>query len=255
MYKLYVMLLTVVMVIGLFSVPLAAHCYEVGFMVQNSSGVNVSIPIRIYLKNGGARVDNGHLTSYAGAPWDTDYNFRIDFNGNCPPSNPNCLPSCNIISLQEETPYVFYFDYPNGQSKSLCFERAGCGSCYDTFYRIRPSGVTVIENDCCEEEVNCFGTCTPNYAGAVALTIINQQSIGDKIIFTLRATASGGTPINCNQYNYSFQWTNATPSTASNVNPNIASRTILRSQTASVTVQVYINNAGPFTKSVVLADY
>jgi hypothetical protein len=67
--------------------------------------------------------------------------------------------------------------------------------------------------------------------------IYETNYVGDKIIYKLRATATGG------DQNYTFSWSNASrTSPTSHTNPNTAIRTILRSQT--VTVSVTVTSAG-----------
>jgi peptidyl-Asp metalloendopeptidase len=84
---------------------------------------------------------------------------------------------------------------------------------------------------------------------AVSLAITDVDYIGDKRVFLLRATASGGTG------SYNFSWSGAyrdyysTPTT----NPNYARRTILSSQTVTVSVTV-TSGTETVTKYKTLAD-
>lgn len=232
------------------TIPLFSHCYEVGFKVMDSSNNCISIPVQVYERYGGTRIDNGHLNSSA----DTGYNFRIDLNDNCPPYPPDCPISCNIISLEPGTDYVIVFKYPAGD-KSVCYSRdqLECdGGIYDTYYEVTPTSITLAdESDFCEEEsMSGYPDCSVVIPLSVSLVIYDTNYIGDKIVYYLRATATGG-----NQ-SYNFTWSNASrTSPTASTNPNTAVRTILSSQT--VTVSVTVTSAGQtVTKSKVLSgDY
>ena len=66
---------------------------------------------------------------------------------------------------------------------------------------------------------------------AVSLSDTDCRQIGDKSIYTLRATASGGSG------SYSFSWLGANPSGGSTANPNFASTVVIgSSRTVTVTV-------------------
>jgi len=214
------------------SLPLFCTCYEVGFKVTNGSS-NVSIPIWVYDRFGGLRIDNGNLESSSSS----GYNFQIDLNDNCPPSPPDCPVSCSIISLDPGTEYVIVFKYPGGDN-SVCFKRdqLQCtGGIYDTFYVVTPTSVDHESgtNFCEEETMCCEPDCQVSVPLAVSLVIYNTVYIGDKIVYYLRATASGG-----NQ-SYTFSWSGASRISPSNTtNPNQAKRTILSTQTVTVSVTV-----------------
>ena len=230
------------------TIPLFSTCYEVGFKVMDSSENCISIPINVYERYGGTQVDTGHLNSSA----DTGYNFRIDLNDNCPPYPPDCPVSCNIISLDPGTEYVIVFHYPSGD-KSVCFlrdELECTGGIYDTFYEVTPSSLAhAVESDICEGEyMSGYPDCSIVIPLSVSLVIYDTVYIGDKIVFYLRATATGG-----NQ-SYNFSWSNAScTSPSSTTNPNTAKRTILSSQTVTVSVTV-TSDGQSVTKSKVLRD-
>jgi hypothetical protein len=203
---------------------------------MDSSNNCISIPIRVYERYGGTRIDNGNLNS---STLD-GYNFQVDLNNNCPPYPPDCPVSCNKISLNPGTEYVIVFEYPAGD-KSLCFlrDQLECyGGIYDTYYEVTPTSVSHAPGtDFCEEEyVSGYPDCSVIIPLSVSLVIYDTNYIGDKIVFYLRATATGG-----NQ-SYNFSWSGASrTSPTSSTNPNTAKRTILRSQTATVTVTVTSN--------------
>lgn len=215
------------------SIPAFSHCYEVGFKVMDSSSNCISIPIRVYERDGGTRIDNGNLNSSTLS----GYNFKVDLNDNCPPYPPDCPVSCNIISLDPGTEYVIVFEYPAGD-KSLCYlrDQLECyGGIYDTYYEVTPTSVSLASgSDSCEDEyVSGYPDCSVIIPLSVSLVIYDTDYIGDKIVFYLRATASGG-----NQ-SYSFSWSGASrTSPTSTTNPNTAKRTILSSQSTTVTVTV-----------------
>ncbi|MCP5106128.1 MAG: hypothetical protein GY950_22270 [bacterium] len=212
----------IVVVLMAASLPLFSHCYEVGMEVKNASLNYVSIPIRVYERDGGDRVDDGTLSSTAVT---SGYNFKIDFNNNCNGSG--------LIRLDVGTEYVIEFHYP-GAVKSLCFVRWECGSTYDTFYRVTPTTFTHLSGSC--EEEYSYPDCSVIYPLSVSLVIYDTDYIGSKIIYYLRATASGG-----NQ-SYTFSWSGASRTSATAyTNPNTAKRTILSSQTTTVTVTVTSN--------------
>ncbi len=222
-------------------VPLRGTCYEVGMQVLDSSLNYVSIPIQVYERDGGARVDNGSLYSLDG-PGGQGYNFFIDYNNNCSGSG--------LIRLNVGTEYVIKFQYATGV-KSLCFIRYGCGSTYDTFYRVTPTSFTHLSGTC--EEEYSYPNCEiipPVTDLVVSLVIYETTYIGDKITFKLRATASGGNGA------YTFSWSNATrTSPTATTNPNTAVRTRLRSQTVTVSVTVTSDAPNsPVTKSIALID-
>ncbi len=227
------------------TMPLVAHCYEVGFKVMDASNNCISIPIRVYERYGGIRIDNGHLNSSTL----NGYNFQIDLNDNCPPYPPDCPVSCNIISLDIGTEYVIVFEYP-ASDKSLCFSRAELeclGGTYDTYYKVKPDSVQFVEGGDCEEIVSGYPDCSVIMPLSVSLVIYDTTYVGDKITFRLRATASGG------DQSYYFTWSNATrTSPTAYTNPNTAVRTILKSQTVTVSVTV-TSNGQSVTKSKILS--
>jgi hypothetical protein len=222
-------------------VPLRGTCYEVGMQVLDSSLNYVSIPIQVYERDGGARVDNGALYSTTGSGG--GYNFFIDYNNNCTGSG--------LIRLNVGTEYVIEFHYPSG-AKSLCFIRYGCGEySYDTFYKVTPTSFTHLSGTC--EEDYSYPGCQiipPVTDLVVSLVIYETTYIGDKITFKLRATASGGNGA------YTFSWSNATrTSPTATTNPNTAVRTRLRSQSVTVSVTVTSDAPNsPVTKSIALID-
>ena len=204
------------------AVPVYANCYEVGMQVKNSSSSYVSIPIQVYERYGGERIDNGSLYSMA-TPDSLGYNFFIDYNDNCSGSG--------MIRLDVGTEYVIEFHYP-GSVKSLCFIRYFCSGTYDTFYRVTPTSFTHLSGDDCDEEYS-YPDCNVVQLLLVSLVVYDINYVGDKTIFKLRATATGG------DQSYTFSWTNASrTSPTSHTNPNTAIRTILRSQTVTVSVTV-----------------
>jgi len=77
------------------------------------------------------------------------------------------------------------------------------------------------------------------------LTIDSMTRIGDKVVYKLRGTASGATG------GYTFSWTQATMTTGATVNPSLATRTILNTQSYTVTCTA-VNAAGTVTKSILL---
>lgn len=226
----------------LWALPIFPHCYEAGFMVKDANLNLVSIPIQVYVRDGGTRVDNGHLNSGT-----SGYNFQIDLNDNCYPYPADCPVSCNIISLEVGTEYVIVFKYPTGD-KSMCFNRelfqCELGG-YDAYYQVTPSSIVRVDGDYCDE-IGTYPDCCVIYPLAMSLVISDTDYIGDKIIYTLRATASGG-----NQ-SYTFSWSNATQLSAPSANPNSGRRTILKSQTVTVTCTVY-SNGEYVTKQKVLS--
>jgi hypothetical protein len=215
------------------SIPMFSHCYEVGFKVMDSSSNCISIPISVYERIGGTRIDNGNLNS---STLD-GYNFQVDLNDNCPPYPPDCPVSCNKISLNPGTEYVIVFEYPAGD-KSLCYIRdyLECeGGIYDTYYEVTPTSVSLApgSDSCADESLTGYPDCSVIIPLSVSLVIYDTVYIGDKIVFYLRATATGG-----NQ-SYNFSWSNASrTSPTASTNPNTAKRTILQSQSATVTVTV-----------------
>jgi len=231
-----------ILTILIWSSPLFPHCYEVGFQVKDANLNLVSIPIEVYVRDGGTRVDNGHLNSTT-----SGYNFQIDLNDNCPPYPPDCPVSCSIISLDPGTEYVIVFKYPTGD-KSLCFNRdpyqCELGG-YDSYYQITPSAITRVDGDYCFE-IGDYPDCCVIYPLAMTLVITNTETNGDKITFTLRATATGG------DQSYTFSWSNATQISNPTANPNSAYRTILQSQTVTVSCTVY-SNGEYVTKQKVLS--
>ena len=228
----------------IWTLPIFPHCYEVGFQVKDANLNLVSIPIEVYVRDGGTRIDNGNLNSGT-----SGYNFQIDLNDNCPPFPADCPVSCNIISLDVATEYVIVFKYPTGD-KSLCFNReifqCELGG-YDAYYQVTPSTVTRVDGDYCDE-IGTYPDCCVIYPLAMSLVISDTDYIGDKITYTLRATASGG-----NQ-SYTFSWSNATQLSAPSANPNSGRRTILKSQTVTVTCTVYSNGEYVVKQKVLRGD-
>jgi len=199
----------------LLAAPASAHCYEVLNRVTNSSNACISIPIKIYDEGTGALVYSGYSANNCDS---LNSNFRIDLNNNC--TEPR---------LQPGTLYVVQFHYSDA-TRSAYFERQQllCGeTSHDTYYDIAPSGITQTSGQCLEE---FWGYPNATLPLSVSLTISNVNVIGDKTIYTLKATASNGTG------SYSFSWSGATPQGTSTENPNYAVRTILRTTTVSVTV-------------------
>ena len=88
--KRFILVTFFVTVLTVGSIPMFSHCYEVGFKVMDTSGSLISIPIQVYERYGGTRIDNGKLNSSL-----SGYNFRIDLNDNCPPYPPDCPVSCH----------------------------------------------------------------------------------------------------------------------------------------------------------------
>jgi hypothetical protein len=227
------LILTLMLVVLVCSVPLFSHCYEVGFKVMDGSGNNISIPIRVYERCGGLRIDNGNLESTTGS----GYNFKIDLNDNCPPNPSDCPVSCNIISLDVGTDYDIVFEYSSGD-KSLCFKRGQLqctGGFFDTYYEVTPTSVSLdpISDSCEEELLYGYPNCQVYPQLLVSLVIYRTEYIGSKVVFYLRATASGGTQ------SYTFSWSGASRISPTNTtNPNEAKRTILSTQTTTVSVTV-----------------
>lgn len=91
---------------------------------------------------------------------------------------------------------------------------------------------------------------TSRTALSVSLVIVDTTYVGDKITFLLRATASGGTG------SYNFSWSGAYPDHQSTptTNPNYARRTILSTQTVTVSVTV-TSGAETVTKYKKLIDF
>lgn len=203
--------------------PLHANQYEVFFKVMDRDGDCISIPITVKYRDGGDEV--GTLNSKDCIDCN---NFVIDLNG-------SAVPDFGI-QLEVGTEYVIEFTFPGNIKKSLCYRRDSfecSGGTFDTYYDLTPTSCETRENSPpCEEFAYLYPDCSPIYPLAVSLAIIDEKYVGDKITFTLRATASGG------DQNFSFSWSNAYPTTGSTTNPNIAKRTILSSQTVTVSVTV-----------------
>lgn len=227
------------------SIPLLAHCYEVGFKVMDENDNNISIPIRVYERYGGNRIDNGNLNSSILST----FNFQIDLTDDCPPYPPDCPVNCNIISLDVGTEYVIIFEYPVGE-KSLCFLREvlECDGSADTYYEIKPDGYEFVAGGICQEYISGYPDCSVTLPLLVSLVIYDILYAGDKIDFRLRATATGG------DQNYTFSWsiartTSPTPST----NPNTAHKIIYSNQTVTVSVTV-TSDGQSVTKYKILAE-
>lgn len=89
-------------------------------------------------------------------------------------------------------------------------------------------------------------TCaTPPNPPGLVLSVDNMSFVGDKVIYSLRGTASGGVGT------YTFSWSNANMTTNPNTNPSLAGRAILRSQSVTVSCTVSCSS-GSTTKSMVL---
>jgi hypothetical protein len=218
-------------------VPLSANMYEVGFKVMDRYNSNVAIDVTVEKRIGGDLV--GTLTTDDCTSCD---NFVIDLNGQTPPSHG--------IQLQVGVQYVITFHYPGGD-KSFCYSRSSLdcgGGVYDTFYNVTPTSLARRSGTAyCEvEDLTLYPDCTVIYPLSLTLSIIDEDYIGDKIISTLRATATGG-----NQ-SYSFSWSGAYAQTSSTTNPNIAKRTILQSQTVTVSCTV-TSNGQSVTKTKTLS--
>lgn len=212
--------------------PASAHCYEVLNRVLDASDVCVSIPIDIYDASTAALVFSGFSADNCGT---LSSNFRIDLNNNC-----------TAPRLQPGTTYVVELHYAD-TTRSAYFERPQleCSPTnLDTSYDIRPlsssAGIQQTSGDCLEE---FWGYPDATLPVAVSLGIASTKLIGDKTVYTLRATASGG------DGSYSFSWSNATAQSGSTENPNYAVRTILRQTTVSVTVT---SAGGSASRSIVL---
>lgn len=207
------------------SVPLPGTCYEVGMKVLDSSLDYVSVPIHVYERDGGDRIDDGTLysLSYGG---NGGNNFFIDYNNNCSGSA--------MIRLDVGTEYVIEFHYTTG-TKSLCFIRYSCEGSYDTFYQVTPSEFIHLSGGGCDEEYS-YPNCQVILPLSVSLVIYDTVYIGSKIVYYLRATATGG-----NQ-SYYFTWSGASrTSPTAYTNPNTGKRTILSTQTVTVSVTVTSN--------------
>lgn len=219
---------TFLLLLSLAALPVSAHCYEALFKVTDGEQL-ISIPVTVLEREGGGLVDSAETMRGV-----MGYNFFIDYVKEL--KSPSCT-GVNVVNLEENTEYVLRFHYPDalGGVKSLCFVRYGCFTSYDTFYEVDQYDVTKVEGSC-EELYWGYPNCEPIPAPpdiAVSLRIIDIEEIGDKIVFYLRATASGG------DGTYLFAWDGASRiSPTAYTNPNLAKRTILRSQSTVVTVTV-----------------
>jgi hypothetical protein len=212
-------IMLVLLVLG--AAPASAHCMEVLFKVTNDNGQLVPINVTVLDKETGVFVQSARTKPGPGRS-----NFFIDYNNNCFGSN--------IVNLEVGTEYVLQFHYPDG-AKGLCFLREECFGSYDTSYVVTPTEAYKTGGSCVELYGD-YPYCVPDPPQsdlAVTLQIYDIDEIGDKVIFYLRATASGG------DGSYHFSWDGASSiSPTLETNPNLAKRTILQSQTTTVTVTV-----------------
>jgi hypothetical protein len=249
--KLFRNLLFTVFFVSLFvssAVSLSAMTYEVGFKVVNNSGTPQHIRVTMYKRYGGEFVGSvWSRSSFDGS----GYNFALDLNG-----TNSGLDHVIYVDPDEVygVDYVIFFHYTSGTT-ALCFRRDWCPPTgYDTFYIIKPSGWSVdpeANSADCEEILCCYPNCVIEYPFDVSLRIARERYVGSKIVFTLRATASGGgtNPV------YTFSWNNAVGQDGPNTNPNEAVRTILMTQTVTVSVTVTSSQEpnNPITRSIVLS--
>jgi hypothetical protein len=241
MKRIYV---SVLICIGVFILsglnPLSAHSYEVGFRVLNDGGYYKNIPIEIRERDGGLLLDDFDYRSSGSGT----YNFQIDLNTN----------DCTVyrVCLEVGKVYVISFDYGGSTGEKALYYTRDFLQCNptsnDTFYTVTPSSVERYDdNPCWPEEVWGYPDAIPYYPLTLSLQVIDEKYVGDKITFTLRATAGGG------DQNYNFSWTNAYPDVNSTptTNPNIARRTILSTQRVTVSVTV-TSNGDSVTRSKTL---
>ena len=228
------MVVLVLLLLG--AAPASAHCMEVLFKVMNDNGQLVPINVTVLERETGNFVQSARTKSGPGRN-----NFFIDYNNNCFGSN--------IVNLDVGTEYVITFHYP-GEDRALCFLREECFGSYDTYYEVTPGDVDKVGGSCLE----LFGgypDCEPFPPQSdldVLLQIYDVDYIGDKLVFYLRATASGG------DGSYYFTWDGASRiSPSPETNPNLAKRTILQSQT--VTVGVRVTSAGESVEEEILLRF
>lgn len=246
------------------SVVLFAMTYEVGFRVSRVVGGEdecAIIPVTVKKRIGGAVVKKVFTNQNPSSCCAGCDNFVLGLI-----SREENLPEYGVkIDFGEDYIIVFEYEYLNEGLENLtvcysrntdgCLDEDGNFVTYDTFFDVTPDRCvrrpdtalcdeTVIYNpDYCSIEPNDPDPVDPL---SVSLVVSNEQYNGDKIIFTLRATATGGNE------SYSFSWSGATPISSSTTNPNYAKRTILSSQTRTVYVTV-TSGSETVTKSITLS--
>lgn len=177
------------------------------------------------------------IGTYASNAHQATNDFTVDFNGQAGAD----------VSLSPNRPYTLTFI---GWNKSCYIEgnMPPGQTNYDDFWTINgtTNAVTHVSGPFLQDVWGFPGaTCGGPPPLDLQLVIDSQTRVGDKIIFKLRGTASGGTGP------YTFSWTQATMTTGANVNPSLATRTILISQSYTVTCTV-TNAVGSLTKSILL---
>ena len=205
----------------------SATCWEIGLKVQNDSGQYMSTPVTVAAMGCGGTVWSGSSTS---TPGSDGVNFRIDLNSNCP-------------GMPQLTPGVQYVvKFPSWGNKAFYLEGVLIpGEPIDDIFTVRPSSLTWTSG-AHVQELWGYPTATTGPCLTLALDIVQTTYVGDKTTYKLRATASGGS-------SYSFAWSNVSAVlSGATVNPNFANRTVLRSQTVTVTCTVN----GTVSKSILL---
>lgn len=212
--------------------PVQAHVWELGLRVQNSGGQYVSVPVSIYRSECGSLAWSGYSLA---TPKDAYLvNLLLDLNG----SEGN-----DLIHLTPDVRYTIRVNYGSLGVKSFYFTgHLGSGN-NDDWYQLRPSGLTWI-GGANIHELSGFpsATWTPL---CLTLSITGETYVGSKTNYTLQGTAAGGGP-------YTITWTNVGTASPSNVNPSQATRTVVGTQSATVTCTVARSGVPSVTKSIVL---
>src|SRR5262245_52906645 len=163
------------------------------------------------------------------SPVGCNANFTVDFNGTAGAD----------VQLQYGVPYVFRFVSWN-KSIKVVGGTPDPGQSYDAAYNFtNSSSPPTLDTSCTPNSPHSLSgwptaACPPPPPPSLSLSLVieSQSQVGDKTIFVLRATASGGTG------NYTFSWSNANMSTPPNTNPSKANRAVLRNQTVTVSATV-----------------
>ena len=213
--------------------PASAFTWELGL-----KGIGVQ---QIQITN----CNTGQMTTYTShspVAAQCNVNFGVDFNGT----------AGSDVQLQYGVPYVFRFVGWNKSIKVVGDTPDGSGG-YDGAYNFtNNSSPPTLDTSCFPNSPHSLSNwpsaaCPPPPPPGVSLTlgIESQSQVGDKTIYVLKATASGGSG------SYTFSWSNANMSTAPNVNPSKANRAVLRGQ--DVTVSATVNDGvSTATKSITL---
>jgi len=196
-------------------------------------GLGTGMVIDIRNTTTGALV--GTFTSHG--PAAAGVNFAISFDG--------ATGADSDVQLSPEVQYTFVFR--NWSNKAAYVEGhlpPGLPR-YDDVYDIgiNPDRLTLDTTfGDGVQEMWGFPTATYFIPLDLSLVIYETTPIGDKTVYKMRGTASGGNG------SYTFSWTQATMNTSPTTNPSLALRTCLNSQHVTVTCTVN----GTLTKSVVI---